>query len=191
MIAAVVLAAGAGTRFGGPKVMAEHDGVPLVRHVVLRLRAAGIAHVVVIASDHLPGIGDAIEGTEATVLSIPPGSAMSDSLRKGADSLPAACEAFVVALGDQPLIDPEVVTRLVSTWERSNTAAVVPVYAGGVQGHPVLFDGTMRRHFAQLSGDRGARELLQRMGDRVSWITIDAPVPADVDTPDDLRQLGA
>jgi molybdenum cofactor cytidylyltransferase len=189
MIVAVVLAAGAGSRFGGAKVAATIAGTPVVRHVVDRLRKAGIQDVVVTAGEHVAAIRAALDGSGARIVSVEGNDGMSASLRAGLAALPSRCDAIVVALGDQPFIDTTVVAELITTWSSSNAAAVVPRYQGGVQGHPVLFDATMRRRLSLLTGDRGARDLLREMGDRVVWLDFDHPVPADIDTPADLDEL--
>lgn len=190
MIAAVVLAAGRGERFGGGKVVSELHGIALVRHVVDRLRLAGLSPVIVVAGAISAAVRDALLGTDADVVENPrPEDGMSASLRIGVEALPEECDAFLVALGDQPLLDADVVRALTDTWRDSNAAAVVPVYRNG-RGNPVLFDATMRRRLRALEGDAGARDLLEAMGDRVVRVPVDADAPRDVDTPDDLRALG-
>lgn len=190
MIAAVVLAAGRGERFGGEKVVAELHGIALVRHVVDRLRLAGLSPVIVVAGASSVAVRDALLGTDADVVENPrPDDGMSASLRIGVEALPEECDAFLVALGDQPLLDAGVVRALTDTWRDSNAAAVVPVYRDG-RGNPVLFDATMRRRLRALEGDAGARALLEAMGDRVVRLAVEADAPRDVDTPDDLRALG-
>lgn len=191
MIGAVVLAAGRGERFGGDKVLAELRGIALVRHVVDRLRLAGVSSIVVVAGASHEGVQSALGGTDADVVVNPdPGAGMSASLRIGVEALSEEVVAFVVALGDQPFIDATVVRVLGDTWRGSNAAAVVPVYRDG-RGNPVLFDASMRRRLQSLAGDMGARELLTAMGDRVLRVPVDADAPRDVDTRDDLRSLGA
>ena len=190
MIAALVLAAGRGDRFGGDKVVAELFGIPLVRHVVDRLSLAGLSPVIVVAGQSIEAVSAALEGSDAMIIENPrPEEGMSSSLRLGVEAIPEECDAFLVALGDQPLIDVTVVRALIDTWRDSNAAAVVPVYRDG-RGNPVLFDATMARRLRSLEGDAGARDLLHAMGDRVVRITLEADAPRDVDTPDDLRALG-
>lgn len=189
MIGAIVLAAGSGTRFGGTKVIAVLRGTPVVRHVVDRLQEAGLAPIVVVCAPGDAAVREAVRGTDATVVDNPQrDDGLSTSLRLGVETLPATVDAFVVALGDQPLIDPDVLRRMIAAWRDSNAAAVLPEYRDG-RGNPVLFDDTMRRHLATLTGDAGARDLLQRMGDRVVAVAVDAPAPRDVDTPGDLHAL--
>ncbi len=189
MIGAVVLAAGRGERFGGDKVLAPLHGVPLVRHVVDRLMTAGLSPLVIVGGASADGVRAAVAGTPAEVVVNPnPADGISASLRIGIEALPAECDAFVVALGDQPLLDVDVLRRLGETWRDSNAAAVVPVYRDG-RGNPVLFDVTMRRHLRRLAGDTGARELLEAFGDRVVRVQVDADAPRDVDSPADLRAI--
>jgi len=189
VIAGLVLAAGLGTRFGGTKVLASLHGTALVRHVVDRLLLAGLSPVVVVGGEAWAAIAAACEGTGAQVVENPdPEAGLSGSLRLAVTHVPASCDAFVVALGDQPFIEPEVVRRLVGVWESSNAAAVVPEYRDG-RGNPVLFDSTMRRHLVTLTGDRGARDLLTTLGSRVGVVAVDSAAPRDVDRPGDLTSL--
>jgi molybdenum cofactor cytidylyltransferase len=190
MIVGIVLAAGTASRFGAPKVLERVRGIELVRHVVDRVSAAGIEEIIVTAGAMAAGVREAVEGSGATVVDVPDATAgLSASLRAALDALPEACTAFVVALGDQPFIDPLVVRQLRETWDTSNAAAVVPVYRGSGRGNPVFFDATMRRRLRELTGDAGARDLLVAMGDRVVEVAVDAPAPRDVDTREDLAHL--
>jgi molybdenum cofactor cytidylyltransferase len=190
MIVGIVLAAGSASRYGAPKVLERVRGIELVRHVVDRVSAAGIDEVIVTAGMFAAGVRDAVEGSGATVVDVPDAAlGLSASLRAALDVLPEECTGFVVALGDQPFIDPAVVRQLRDTWETSNAAAVVPVYRDSGRGNPVFFDATMRRRLRELSGDAGARDLLAAMGDRVVQVPVDAPAPRDVDTREDLSQL--
>jgi CTP:molybdopterin cytidylyltransferase MocA len=189
MIAGLVLAAGTGSRFGGAKVVAPLHGTAIVRHVVARLLDAGLTPVVVVAGSDRDAIAHALEGADVEVIVNPnPESGLSSSLRLGVDALPDYVGAFVVALGDQPLIEPAVVRSLIDAWNQSNVAAVVPEYRDG-RGNPVLFDATLRRRMAGLTGDVGARHLLEQLGDRVGRVSVDANAPRDVDTRADLESL--
>ena len=190
MIAAVVLAAGRATRFGGTKVLATLQGTPLVRHVVDRVAQAGVERIVVTAGDDAASLRAVLAGTIAEVVGVPDAAAgLSASLRGGVEALAGDVSAFVVALGDQPLVDPQLVTRLCEVWAATNAAAVVPVYRDGQRGNPVLFDATMRPRLRALAGDVGARDLLRAMGDRVLEVRVDADAPRDVDTRADLDAL--
>jgi CTP:molybdopterin cytidylyltransferase MocA len=85
---------------------------------------------------------------------------MGAVLAEAAGGLRAAgCGAVVVALGDQPLVTPAVVGRLVAAW-REGAGPVVSAAYGGRAGHPKLFDASLLGRLATLGGDTGARELL-------------------------------
>lgn len=189
MIAAVVLAAGSAVRFGGVKMIASLDGVPLVRHVVDRLRVSGFDPVLVAVRDEAV-IAAALHGTGATLVRVrDPDAGLAASLCAVVSALPTDCDAFIVALGDQPLLDREVLAGLRAVWVGSNAAAVVPVYRDIGRGNPVLFDATLRAMILDLTGDHGARDLLRRLGDRVAELQVDQDAPRDVDTPGDLDEV--
>ncbi len=189
MIAAVVLAAGRAVRFGGAKTVALLHGEPLVKHVVARLIEGGVDHVVVVVPTDADDLVTALEDAGVHfVTNDDPDRGMSSSIAAGVRALPVSCQAFFIAHGDQPLIDPQVIRSLRGVWERSNTAAVVPRYSDG-RGNPVLFDRTMVAQLEQLQGDGGARSLLESMADRVSYFTVQDAAPKDVDTPQDLTWL--
>jgi molybdenum cofactor cytidylyltransferase len=115
---------------------------------------------------------------------------MASSIRAGIDALPDDVQAVVIALADQPLVSAQVVRALCDRWRTAPTSAVVPRYRDG-HGHPVLFDRACFAALRELEGDRGARALLERLGDRRALVDVDAAMPVDVDTPDALRALAA
>jgi molybdenum cofactor cytidylyltransferase len=188
-VAAIVLAAGRSTRFGAPKLMATLRGDPVLRHVVRRVRAASVQDVIVVASGDLELIGEALEGLAVSVVQNPaPAEGLSSSLRVGLLAAPPNAAAFVVALGDQPEIEPNVIDRLIVSWRRGDGLVVVPVYRGE-RGNPALFDASLRSALLGLAGDRGARDFIEAHPGLVARVAVDGPVPRDVDTPGDLAVL--
>ncbi len=189
MISAIVLAAGRATRFGSPKVVAPLSGLPLVRHVVERLQRSSVEELLVVAGDEMDAVGRAIHGTRARLAYNPnPEAGLSESLRIGLQAAQANAEALVIALGDQPLIDPDVIDLMIAAWRGGRGKIVVPVY-DGERGNPVLFDGGLRAELMLLEGDQGARSLFETHAAVVYRLQVSAPAPRDVDTPDDLRQI--
>ncbi|MEP7347736.1 MAG: nucleotidyltransferase family protein [Gemmatimonadaceae bacterium] len=189
MIAAIVLAAGRSTRFGAPKVVAPLAGTSLVRHVVERLQESSIDELLVVAGDEADDIGRAINGTRARLaINANPSAGLSESLRIGLHAVEADAEAILVALGDQPLIDPGVVTLMVAAWRGGRGKIIVPVY-NGERGNPVLFDASLRAELMLLEGDHGARDLFDTHSSYVYRLIVDLPAPRDVDTQEDLRDV--
>ncbi len=191
MISAIVLAAGLARRFGAAKPLALYQGKPLVRHVVNRLERAGVHEIVVMVSQPDRAYMAALDGVRTStrvVLVDHPEMGMSRSLYIGISVLDPRTEAMIVALADQPTIQRTVVRSLVREWQATRSHIVAPVYRGE-RGHPVLFDAVVFPELYAITGDRGAREVVERDASRVRLVQIDADVPKDVDTPEDLAAL--
>jgi molybdenum cofactor cytidylyltransferase len=189
VIAAIVLAAGRATRFGGPKVVAPLAGTALVRHVVERLQESSIDELLVVAGDEADEVGRAINGTQARLAVNPhPEAGLSESLRIGLHASPADAEAILIALGDQPLIDPGIIDLMIAAWRGKRGMIIVPIY-NGERGNPVLFDASLRAELMLLEGDQGARPLLDSHSSYVYRLLVDVPPPRDVDTPEDLKEI--
>src|SRR3954447_21840442 len=129
MIAGLVLAAGAGERFGGRKQLAELDGKPLLEHVLLAMAGAPLDRVVVVLGADADEVRRRVplHGVEAVVCA-DWRDGMAASLRAGGEALEGA-EAVVVALGDQPRIAPAAIGRVIVS--RGDGAAAVRASYGG------------------------------------------------------------
>lgn len=189
-VAGVLLAAGAGRRFGGPKALAGFRGEPLVDRGARLLTAAGCDPVLVVLGARAGLVRERASLAGARVVVNPHwASGMGSSLAAGLDAVPPRPGAAVVALADQPLVTPEAVRRLVAAW-RAGAVAAVATY-GGRPRNPVLLDrsvwGQARRRAV---GDTGARAFLRARPDLVTAVDCDgAGSPDDVDTVADLRAL--
>jgi CTP:molybdopterin cytidylyltransferase MocA len=180
-VAAVVLAAGEGRRFGGPKAVAVLAGERLVDRAARLAREGGCDPVVVVAG------AVALEVRGADVVDNPDwASGMGSSLRAGLAVLPAAAGAAIVLLVDTPWIGPEAIRRLLAA-HHSGARLAVATYAGK-RGHPVLLD---RAHWPGIAGsalgDSGARTFLEGRPDEVVEVDCTGTgSPTDVDVPADL-----
>ena len=168
MIAAVVLAAGAATRFGCPKQ------VLLLPQVLERVRQSSVDEIVVVAGAYpLEDIGTRVVACAHWERG--PGA----SLRCGLAALGPDVEAVVVCLADGPNLSSEAIDRVVAAW-RTGMADVVAASYGGDRGHPVVLG---RSAWASVH-DEGARAL-----DATLLACDDLGDPGDVDTPADLERL--
>ena len=164
MVAAVVLAAGASTRFGSPKQR-------LLLHPVLdAVRASSVDDVVVVLGAH-----DLVT-TERTVRCPEWDRGPGASLRCGLAALGPNIEAAVVVLADGPHLAGAAIDRVVTAWRQSATEVVAASY-GGVRGHPLL---VARSAWAQVP-DEGLRSLPAEL-----VACDDLGSPGDVDFPSDL-----
>ena len=182
----LILAAGAGRRFGATKQLAELHGVPLLQHAVEAMRAVpGLERVVVVLGHAADEIRAAVDfGDAEVVVAENWDEGQAASLRRGLAAA-AGADAVVVTLGDQPYLSPEVIAAALRELEGHD--AVRAVYAGE-PGHPVVLGPAVLAAAGDLQGDQGARELLGRF--RVHrWEAGHLADPVDVDTPETLRAL--
>ena len=182
-----MLAAGAATRFGAPKQLADLDGVPLLEHALRTMTAAPVGRVVVVLGSGADEVAAGVDlhGADPVVCGRWE-EGQSASLACGLAEL-AGCEAVVVTLGDQPRLSPAAIRRVISS--RNDAAAVRATYNGN-PGHPVLLERSLFEQLRNVSGDRGARNLL------LSVQVLDVPCDDlgggdDVDTPAELDALRA
>jgi len=185
VIGAIVLAAGDGTRFGGEKQLADLDGRPLLEHALAAVAQAPVDDTVVVlgaGADDVMGTVD-LHGARP-VLCERWEEGMSASLASGLAALPDA-EAVVVCLGDQPRVSTEAIRRVLAA--RGESPATRATY-GGEPGHPVVLEAELLGPLRDVTGDRGARSLLRRIGAR-GVPCDDLGGGEDVDTPDELGKL--
>jgi molybdenum cofactor cytidylyltransferase len=163
VIGGIVLAAGAGTRFGGSKQLADLNGRPLLEHALVAMATAPVDRFLVVlgagAEDVLAAID--LQGAEPFVCERWE-EGQSASLASGLAGL-ADAEAVVVTLGDQPFVSSEAIKRVLAA--RGEASAVRATY-GGRPGHPVLLERELFGPLRDVSGDRGARHLLMKVGAR-------------------------
>lgn len=185
MATALILAAGTGRRFGDVKPLAILDGRPIVAHVIQAAHSADLDALVVSPPD--PRVIDAATAAGAGVVrNGDPSAGMARSLRLGLADLPLEADAAVVLLGDQPMVDPDVIRALVAAWRSDPDRPWQSDYADG-PGHPVVLPRLIWPHIQRLRGDVGARSLLVPLG--VRTLPVAGSRPLDVDTPEDLLVL--
>ena len=183
MIGGLVLAAGEGKRFGGPKQLAELNGRPLLEHALAAM--SGLDRVVVVLGAHADEIRARVDfGRADAIVCEDWREGQAASLRAGLSAL-GEVDAVVVTLGDQPRMTPEVIAFAISQFDGAR-----PVRATyrGRPGHPVVLPAAMIPDAMEIEGDRGARILLEG-ADVLEVEAGHLASAADVDTPDDLEVL--
>jgi len=188
LVSGMLLAGGAGTRFGGRKLLHPLlDGTPLGVAAWRNLRAAVTLSVVVVrAGDSELAARFAADGAPV-VECAQAHLGMGHSLVCGINALPDVA-GWIVALGDMPYVRPGTIRALA---ERLAAGAriVLPVW-NEQRGHPVGFGVSLREELLALRGDHGARALLQRHASQVERVPVDDPgIVQDVDTQEDAARL--
>ncbi|HUP38102.1 MAG TPA: nucleotidyltransferase family protein [Candidatus Limnocylindria bacterium] len=191
MIAGVVLAAGLSRRMGQAKLLMPVGGRAIVRYVVERVLAGGVDSVWVVTGPDVEPIEAALAGIDVQIAVNPvPEEGQAGSVRAGIAALPASVDAALIALGDQPLLAPSIIPALLAARRTSPKLIVAPRYRDG-HGNPVLFKREIFPELLRLTGDQGARPIIQKEPARVEWVDLDLPMPPDVDTPDDYEKIRA
>jgi molybdenum cofactor cytidylyltransferase len=190
-VAAIVLAAGRGTRFGQqPKLLAQIGGKPLVRHVVEAAVNSQTEPVIVVTGHRSNEIEASLEGLKAQLVrntSFLDG--LSTSLKAGFAALPPSSQAAVILLGDMPLVSAGLINMLVSQWQvMGSPAALIPTI-NGRRGNPVVISRALEGLIKGLSGDVGAGPILRGREDVVEWPVADTAILQDVDTTEEFRKL--
>jgi len=188
VIAALLLAAGSSRRFGAPKLLQPSRGKAIVRWSAEAALAGADALYVVVPTDHAE-LRSALAGLDVCfVVNGRAADGMGSSLACGVGAVGPDAEAILVALADEPQLPADAYQRVVATYREGGNDIVAATYQGQ-RGHPVLFDRMVFPELAALSGDHGARSVVDRIPGRVAFVEFDAPHPVDVDTPADLARI--
>ena len=178
-VAAVILAAGASSRFGLPKPLAAFDDGTMLGAVIATARRAGLDPVIVVASSDIPLPEDVVR-----VRNDDAAAGLSRSLRMGLAAVPAETPA-VVLLADQPTVTRAHVARLLRA---RGLTAIVATAAGGLLAPPVLLEPPAFVLAQRVQGDRGLRDILRSQSEDVAVVEV-IRHPPDVDEPSDLEAL--
>lgn len=193
---AIVLAAGRGVRFGGGKLTARLGDEPLIAGAI-RTALLAPTRKVYVALGPDPETRKAVEATAARLVARErlalvavenASEGMGASLTAAAREVPENTRGVFVFLGDMPRIDPATVELLARALQDPGDI-VAPIYLGR-RGHPVLFGADWLSDLRGLSGDEGARALVDGAGGRLVRIPVEDPgIHLDVDRPDDLARI--
>lgn len=193
-ISIVVLAAGrssrmlSGTRH---KLLATFDGIPLIRRLVQRALASKADQVFVVTGHQGGKIKSALDGLAVTFVDNPNfGTGIASSLKVGLSVAAAAqTHAIMVLHGDMPSINTRHLDLLIDEFE-SNGNAVVWATCRGTRGNPVVLPSSIATEASQLSGDTGAKSLIQSSGFQIVPVEIGLAALDDVDTEEQLLAAG-
>jgi len=175
------------------KLLCEVDGMTMVERSVRAAVDSRCARVVVVTGWQADRVQAAIEAVPASkpvtvVHNAQYATGLASSLRRAVATLPESTDAALVQLADMPWIRAAHIDRLIEAFDACNSAIVVPV-RDGRRGHPVLWPKHCFSAISTLSGDIGARSLLERFASEVRAVPFDTDaIFEDIDTPDQLDQ---
>ena len=187
-VAAVILAAGQSTRMrGANKLLLPVAGQPMVRHVLETVARSRASPIILVTGHDAAAVrmvtadcGNAVKWVHNPDYA----AGISASLRVGLAAVPADAEACVVVLGDMPAVTPQLIDRLIDSFDPAAGHCICVPTIHGRRGNPVLWD---RRFFVEMSnliGDSGARTLIDHHATQVTKIRVDdVGILLDIDTP--------
>ncbi len=193
VVGAVLLAAGEGARMGArPKCLLELGGVPLIRRQLIALSGAGVDEVVVVLGHHADVIEPVVQQFPVTLVRNPrPQDGQVSSLRVGLAALAGKLDAVLVALADQPLINAQDITSVISAYKKraEGTSVLVPM-VGGEPGNPVVFSAEVREQILAGDANVGCRQWRAAHPQEVAhFVTDNRRFRVDVDTEEDLARF--
>lgn len=191
MIACLVLAAGGSRRLGRPKQLESWGPTTLLGHVMDRVRGYPCEETWVVLGSRLDDVMASVDLSGCGVVENPEWEeGLASSLRVGLDALTrlSKAEAAMIVLGDQPDIPDEVPEKLAEAARSSHRMAIVPKYRYA-WGNPVVVTRELWPRLMSLSGDEGARSLLEAHPEWVEEVWVESLPPRDVDTEADVDEL--
>lgn len=190
-VAAIVLAAGQGSRMGGRKLLLPIGDFTVVELTVQSLLSVPVKDLVVVTGFYGVAIEHQLREFPVRFAFNPdPSSDMAESIRCGLKVVnPADFEAFLVMPADMPLVLPETVRTLVASLLDSDKSIAVPVFRNR-RGHPVVFRSNLYERVLTFRSPQGIRPLVHGDPSRVLLVEVDDEgVVADLDSWDDYRRL--
>ena len=196
-ITAIILAAGQSRRMGADnKLLLEHDGKPILRHVAeAALGARSASDVVVVTGHEAEAVEEALAGLDVRLVhNAAYEEGLSASLRSGIEAVSPETSHALVLLGDMPGISAAMIERMASALDAGDSLvpaekAILVATSQGKRGNPVLWPRAHFEALAAISGDTGARHIIGQNRDAVIEVEIGAAAALDVDTPEAYAAL--
>lgn len=191
-LAAILMAAGSGSRFGGGKLthpLPKHNET-IAERAWLNLRAAMDCVCVVVRAGDTATLALFRELKAHVVIcddaALGMGHSLACAVRANAYS-----EGWIIALADMPFIRPETIAAVGKVIAQDRASIAIPTYRG-TRGHPVGFGAEHFRELCALTGDAGAKSIVRRHQYSVTEVTTDdAGILQDIDQRDDLNTLSS
>ena len=190
MISAILLAAGQSKRMNGENKLTKNiQGTPLINHAVKNILASSINELIIVLGYQKEIVEKLIDKTEKIkfVFNKDFESGMASSVKAGLNHLSKNTEAFFICLGDMPMVGHDIYNQLIKS--KGNKEIIVPTYKGQ-QGNPVLFDKSMKETVMNITGDVGAKKILEFNKDKILNLEInDQNITKGFNTRDDFSSL--
>ena len=185
---AVILAAGASTRFGSPKQLVRIGGSPVLHQMISNAAFVAGRSVTVIIGANAREIAPALRQSAASVVvnrDWPEG--LASSIRVAVESAPPRCDGLLLLLADQVAVTADDLKHLYAAWKRHPILVAAALY-DGAPGLPAIFPRWTYPGLMELRGDRDPRQVIRRNIDQLVRIPM-ANASINLDTPEDLLSI--
>ena len=189
MIVGIILSAGESKRMGMPKQLLPWGKSIILQQVIDNASASRLGMILLVLGSHADEIAGKIKVSSKTriVVNRDFKEGMSSSVKCGINNAPEETEAYMLLLGDQPFIGPDIINKLIDCYQTGKYGVVIPAYDGR-RGHPVVFDVKYKQELLAI-GDGGARVVVDNHVQDILEVSLDSPeILADIDTPQDYQK---
>jgi molybdenum cofactor cytidylyltransferase len=191
--AGVILAAGSSTRMGSPKQLLKIKGESLIERILDAALGSKLETIFLVLGHEFQKIQQALgpkigDPRLELLVNYQYQKGLSQSLRCGLERVKDIYPSVMFLLGDQPLIDSKIIDHLLEVFWSADQEICVPTYRGQ-RGNPVIFSQKTYPELEKLAGDKGARDLIQALSDKVLFVELEKPLLFfDIDTEEDLKR---
>lgn len=191
-ISGILLAAGESKRMGKPKLLLNLEKTNIINTTIDNLLKSEIYELIIVLGHEAQKIENSVSTQDKRIKFVTNKNyreGMSTSIKRGVLTTSKESEAFLIALGDQPLISPKLINRLIEKYQ-SSKLGIVTVMHQSLRGHPVLISKKYVKEILSLNGDIGARDLLKQHLDDTGSINIESSEEFfDIDKTQDYEEL--
>lgn len=193
-VAIVLLAAGKASRMGQAgrhKLLAEFDGIPLIRRSAESALGAGANQAFVVTGHRQDDIRAALAGLDITPVENPDYAVgIASSLISGINAIDTEADGVLVMLADMPWVTAQDLKALLAAFRAERGQAIIRAVSGGKRGNPVILPRATFYSVRQLQGDIGARHIIESSGLPVVDVEIGPAAHLDLDTPEAILAAG-
>jgi molybdenum cofactor cytidylyltransferase len=183
---AIILAGGESKRMKSQKMLLPFKGKKIIEKVIENVTSSDVHKTMVILGAEHDAILQVITGLGVMhCYNENYRDGMLSSVKCGFRSLPFDIEGILVFQGDQPMIPPFAINKVINAYRKSGKGIIIPVFKKK-RGHPILIDNKYRNEIEKLSNDEGLRSLARRFSYDVLEVEVNAPeILRDIDTQED------
>lgn len=192
-IAGVILAAGQSRRMGAAnKLLSKLKGKSFIQLIVENAIAAGLDDIIVVTGFEADRIQAELSGFDVTFAHNQQfAEGLSSSLKTGIEALDPKIDAALILLSDMPFITAEIIKTVATSYSSRHDERILVPHFKGRRGNPVLWSRRYFQELVSLSGDQGARALLQAYPEAIFEIDLGEEILIDIDTPESATAIGA